>query len=205
MIRLNPFFFIKRNFYLVIVSLFLPYWMQGQNLESERIKQIEIKQQRKYWVGKCIQAYIQACSLLDTTTNEVSAASMERFKDLFLQNAKVWNDISETPTLISTSDYVGAAYIYLKNEGINARFLNEYKSIKGEYAMKSDSTEQPRYYQKVQLEKIIYNGLDQKKRLKNYKKGRKMYLEFDIYVNDEQKRAFIMNIREQEAIFKNQK
>ncbi|MEY4903988.1 MAG: hypothetical protein RLZZ292_1803 [Bacteroidota bacterium] len=181
--------------FIAIIGLLLPCWMRGQNLKNDRIKQIEIKQHRKYLVGKCIQAYTQACSLIDTTTNEVSAASMERFKDLFLQNAKVWNDISETPTLISTSDYVGAAYIYLKNEGINTRFLNEYNFLKGEYAMKSDSTEKPRYYQKVQLEKILYNGLDQKKRLKNYRKGRKFYLEFDIYVNDDEKRAFIMNIR----------
>jgi hypothetical protein len=182
------------RFFLILSFLNFTHSLQGQRLENLTYKELMAEQQRRYLIGKCLESYAQYASLLDNLTENVSPASVKKFKKLFMSNAKVWNDLAVEPRMELCSDYVGAVYLNMRKNGVKVKFKEQYSYLEKEHAMKTDSSREAFYQEKIELKKILYNGLDAQHHIVQYPNGRVFYLQFEMYVDEKANKAYIMNI-----------
>ncbi|MEZ4962624.1 MAG: hypothetical protein R2830_22545 [Saprospiraceae bacterium] len=69
------------------------------------------------WAG-----YVHDAGLLNPRTGEVDDESIDAFKRHFSFNAKVFNDLADSPAPMHYSDYVSQVYRRLKKEGVRGWF-----------------------------------------------------------------------------------
>lgn len=65
-----------------------------------------------------LRLYNERASMIDIATQKVSGRSTSAFRDMFVPNSSVYNDVGKDSSSISASDYAGQAYQFLRNTGI---------------------------------------------------------------------------------------
>ncbi len=88
-------------------------------LNEEELKERVNKHRRLMY--ECFKDYMAFCTMKDSS-GTVTTRSLNNFKSLFMQNAKVWNDVSIDPRMNSANDYADFIYDYMEGEGVKVSF-----------------------------------------------------------------------------------
>jgi hypothetical protein len=131
----------------------------------------------------------------------VTAESVERFKELFLDNAKVWNDYAWEPELIGAKVYADYVYFYHRIKGLKVEYekdiLNKFFSGHIEdFNPKVDTTDPSNhtFRYEFRVKKWTYYILNKENKVIYYDEPIEYELDFIFYVSSKEKWAKIMDI-----------
>jgi hypothetical protein len=104
-----------------------------QEIESEKTISDEYKEklfsQHKRLMFECFKNYMEYSTFRDSTGN-VSTEAVVLFKELFIDNAKVWNDVVLEPSMIEVNAYADEIWLYFNDTGVNVEYnkniINEF-------------------------------------------------------------------------------
>lgn len=141
--------------------------------EIDDDKQLEIIEM----ATKIINDYNKSASFLDDETGAFSDEKYADFIDLFSGSAKVYDDLMKKPTNIDYSIYADKVFQYMKEVGVRFSLNNVYVEN-----IIYDNT--GFYVINLDVEKIMYNGLDDSNYPVDFKNGKTFNLKMKIDMPD---------------------
>lgn len=169
---------------------------KGEDNERDRI------------AAKCLGDYQFALDLFDEKLGRVTEKEIERFESLFVDNAKIFDDISAESGMIDFKDYVSLVFSFLPNNGVAGDGINyyyDYGSIVFSSDLRIDDLEEEYFIYVYPVRKQIAIGLDKNNKPVKLKKPKEIDLDVIIVSSAVKKDAKILTIRPRRKIDKNQK
>ena len=194
---------------IVLWSFALFFSCQSVNIEREKISEVEevseeeLKKRFLYHrrlMYECFKDYMEFSSFQDTN-GRVTDESVARFKELFLGNARVWNDYAWKPEMVDANVYGDYAYIYHRLKGLKVEYEAEvlnrfFKAYREEFNPTVDNTDVSNntYRYVFRANKKIYYILNKDNKVLYYDEPMEYELDFVFYVSSKEKWAKIMDI-----------
>lgn len=125
-----------------------------------------------------MQKYYQYATFLDSNSKRVTQSSIDQFKEIFTDNAKLIDDLS--PRLLDSrnfANYASRVQDFLLREGIKfSMFAATIRDV---------SYDEAGYYKvEVQTNKTLYNGLNFNNSILRCRTGRVYFLRFTLYIDE---------------------
>ncbi len=167
---------------------------------TETRKEKERNNEYDILIRDCIARYLKYGRLIDEETKTVTQKSINKFKNLFEENAEVINDLSSENNLISITEYIAKVFFYLKDRGVETglsaesyKFLTKRSTV---YRTEEDEVKIAQGYKRyiIVLEKILFNSLDSNNEVVEHPEGRAIELELVLYVSLKKQEAKIARI-----------
>lgn len=139
--------------------------------------------ERDIIAAKCLTEYQFAQPLYDVEKGEVSEEAIKRFESLFVNNAKVYDDVSiGREGMMDFRDYVSRVYSFLKGQGVDGSitYYYDYGQNVSLTTLLIDDIEKQYYKYTYPVKKELRNGLDKNDKPVRHEKGE--YREIDIEI-----------------------
>lgn len=168
--------------------------------EEELVRKERIFLAHRASIYDCFKKYIEYSDFVDSETF-VTASSVEKFKDLFVDNAKVWNDYLWEPKFEYASVYADQVYYYHRVKGLKVEFdedvLDEIAEMNREDYVVNIDTSVPSnhiYKYRFKARKGVFYILNKELKVIYYDEPVNYNLEFIFHISDEEPTAKIMDI-----------
>lgn len=149
---------------------------------------------------QCMKDYMEYSSF-QNENKRVSSETIERFKDLFLDNARVWNDYLWEPKMEYARVYADIVYFYHRIHGLKVQYDSEelermLSTTFEAFNPRLDNTDLSNhtFRYEYKIKKGIYYILNKKDQVLYYDEPIEYDLQFVFYVSSKEKWAKIMDI-----------
>lgn len=146
----------------------------GNSFTVDKIEE-DIVEELIKTVKKAIVDYDSWATLMDEQQKEVTAESLQKFKNLFERNAEVVDDLSKEADRMNYADYAGKVFEFLQEDGVR---YNIYGAMIDQISYDSAG-----YYEvDVLSEKYVYNGLERNNKPFYCRNGRIFRIKFTFLI-----------------------
>lgn len=154
----------------------------------------------KRWMYDCLKKYIDYSSFVDSSSRP-SIEIVEEFKNLFISNAKVWNDYLWEPKYEYAGAYADQVYIYHRIKGLKVSYeddvLDKFYTLEYEDLnprLNESDPDNTIYKYTYRIKKGVYYILNKELKVIYFDEPIEHELDFVFYVSEKEKKAYILDI-----------